>query len=415
MGVSAMKRILFYAMIVTIASLGLTFGGCSSDDSSTNPVGIDTSKVYIGTLLSASGDWRDLGQSAIASISVALSEMNDTLRARGANFRLAVRDEDTQLNPDLALQRLELFMRDSIYFVIGPQSSAEAQTILNYANTHKITLISPSATASSLAVPSDYLFRLAPREASEAQTVAQRIFNTGVRHIVAVSADDAGNMGLTTAMVNAFTALGDGATAVSDLRMTSQTEYPELVELLSAEVNLLKSQYPTETIAVLINGFDNSASLLSFADEDETLATVAWFAGDGVAQNSAVVNNTAAARFAVKVNLRAAIFDVTDAKKAQYQHLIDTVTKITGFAPNAFALSCYDAVKLICNAYLEKGRKASREDLQAAMVAYAATYNGVTGSAKFDVNGDREESYFAFYKVYQKINGYYAWRQEVSK
>lgn len=410
-----MKRILFYAIIVAIASLGLTFGGCSNDDSSTNPIGVDTSKIYFGSLLSTSGDWRDLGQSAIAAISVAIKEMNDTLRAHGANFRLAVRDEDTQLNPEQALQCLELLMRDSAYFVIGPQSSAEAQAILSYANLNKITLISPSSTASSLAVPNDYLFRLAPREASEAQAVAQKIYNTGVRHIITVSADDAGNLGLTSAMANAFIALGGGTSAVSDLQMTSETNYAELALSLADEVNLLKGRFSTETIAVLVNGFDGTAALLASAGEIAELGTVAWFAGDGVAQNTAVSNNTSAAQFAVKVNLRAAIFDVTDAKRAEYSRLIDTVTKLTGIAPNAFALSCYDAVKLIGYSYLEKGRKASREELQAAMVAYAATYNGVTGATKFDANGDREDSYFAFYQVYKNNYGYYAWRQEAAK
>lgn len=414
MGVSAMKRILFYAMIVTIASLGLTFGGCSNDDSSTNPVGIDTSKIYIGSLLSASGDWRDLGQSAIAAISIAISEMNDTLRARGANFRLGVRDEDTQLDPAIALQKLQYFGRDTLCFVIGPQSSAEAAAILDYANSNKITLISPSSTASSLAIPNDYLLRLSNTEGSEALAVSQKMYASGIRHIITVSTSDAGNLGLTTAAESIFGAM-EGTTVNQGPRITAETNYGELAEALSALVFQLRMLYEKESIAILVNGFDEIASVLAFSKDDVTLGSVVWFAGDGVAQNSAISNSASAAQFAMKVNLRAAAFDVTSEKKVAYKHLIDTVTAMTSFAPNAYALSCYDAVKIICYAYLEKGRKATHEELKAAFISIAETYNGVTGSAKLDANGDRNDSFFGFYCVYEKQNGYYAWHEEAAK
>jgi branched-chain amino acid transport system substrate-binding protein len=410
-----MKRLLISAFMLSLFVVATTFEGCSSTDSTVDPNPIDTSKVFIGTLFSASGNWRDLGQSAVASMVIAINEMNDSLRANGSKFRLAIRDEDTQLDPVTALEKIQELNRDSVCFVLGPQSSTEASYVLDYANLNKMILVSPSSTASNLAIPNDYLLRLAPGEAAEAHAVALAMYAKGIRHVISVSADDSGNMGLTTRTGVEFLAMGAGTTFADPEKITTSTEYSELVSTLSSSVRQLKLQYPTESIGVVVNGFDNVASLFAFATDSVDLGSVAWFAGDGVAQNSAISNSTAASLFAIKVNLQAAVFDITDQVRTKYAHLIDTVTHMTGFAPNAYALSCYDAVRLIGWAYMSAGRYASHETLKTEFINLAETFDQVTGPMKLDANGDRVGGNFSFYTVYQKQNGYYAWHAVTKK
>src|SRR4029079_2882824 len=77
-----------------------------------------------------------------------------------------------------------------------------------YANANNIVLISQGSTASSLAIPNDALFRLAPNDRREGAGIAALRRADGIDTLVEIWRDDAGNAGLATSTKTSFLAGG---------------------------------------------------------------------------------------------------------------------------------------------------------------------------------------------------------------
>ena len=80
--------------------------------------------------------------------------------------------------------------------VIGPQSSAEVARIKPYADANNILVISQGSTASSLAIPGDNILRFCPNDTREAEALVALLQHDGIRAIVPLWRNDAGNNGL---------------------------------------------------------------------------------------------------------------------------------------------------------------------------------------------------------------------------
>ena len=148
------------AAVLSLSLIGLA--GCSksdssSSDSTTTPVAITTT-VKVGALLDLTGDGKTLG---LASQSV-LEAGVESAAAEGVKIELDVRD--TGGDPETALKELTSLNEAGVTSVIGPQTSSEAKNILPYADANGMILISQGSTASTLAVPTDSLFRMVPTD-----------------------------------------------------------------------------------------------------------------------------------------------------------------------------------------------------------------------------------------------------------
>ena len=65
-----------------------------------------------------------------------------------------------------------------------------------FADAHNILVISQGSTASSLAVPGDNIFRFCPNDRREAEALVALLQHDGIRAIVPLWRNDAGNNGL---------------------------------------------------------------------------------------------------------------------------------------------------------------------------------------------------------------------------
>jgi len=68
--------------------------------------------------------------------------------------------------------------------VIGPESSAEIETVKPFTDASDIVLLSHCSTAPSLAIPGDSVYRLVPSDLRQAGAIARLIDGNGHRAIV---------------------------------------------------------------------------------------------------------------------------------------------------------------------------------------------------------------------------------------
>src|SRR5262245_974536 len=153
------------------------------------------SLVKIGVLASLTGSGFSLGRNTVAALQIAARDLkNIGPQYRPVQFRFLVRD--TQQNPLRALDAIRDLNARGVKIIIGPQTSSEVAMIRPFADANNILVISQGSTASSLAIPGDNIFRFCPNDRREAEALVALLQHDGIRAIVPLWRNDAGNNGL---------------------------------------------------------------------------------------------------------------------------------------------------------------------------------------------------------------------------
>ena len=359
--------------------------------------------VKVGVLVSLSGSWSSLGKNTVAALRVAADDLKNESPYR---YHFLVRD--TKLEPARALEAIKALHRSGVQIVIGPQSSSEVAMIKPFADAHKMLVISQGSTASSLAISGDNVFRLCPNDTREAPAVVALMQQDGIRAIVPLWRNDAGNNGLHDSVEKAFEAAG-GTVAQGYRYETSTTDFSAAASDVSQQIDALVTggMAPSE-IAVYCAAFDEVVDLFHSAQSLPTLAGTAWYGSDGVALSAALVGDAPAAAFAADAGYPNPIFGLKDSLASKWRPVSKAIRKRTGLMPDAFALSAYDALFVADGALEKTGGVHHFSKFKAAFLRESRHFSGVTGSTALDAAGDRRSSNFDFWAV-RSVNGSYDW------
>ncbi|HEX8152473.1 MAG TPA: ABC transporter substrate-binding protein, partial [Thermoanaerobaculia bacterium] len=276
--------------------------------------------------------------------------------------------------------------------VIGPQSSAEAAAIREFANAQGIILVSQASTAFSLAIAGDNLFRLAPNDRLEGAAVAALMKADAVEVVVPLWRADAGQTGLKDGVVQFFT--GSVTTGVS--YAPSTTDFTATVNALGNAVRAAKAANPSKKIAVYLAAFEEGAAILERARLDPDL-DVNWYSGDGLTQSQALLASPAVAAFAAATKFTAPAVTLPEQTRDRWEPLSAEIEARVGFAPDAFSLSVYDAAVVGALSAVEARNR--DEVLRASFVRNVQRHWGLTGPLALDAAGDRRIADFDFWTV----------------
>jgi branched-chain amino acid transport system substrate-binding protein len=351
----------------------------------------------VGVLVSLTGPWSTLGHNTVAALQLAADQFDAEARRQHSGYRLRLLVRDTGLDPVRALEALVDLHRRGVVAVIGPQSSAELAMIKPYADQHNILIISQSSTASSLAIVNDSIFRFCPSDIREAAAITSLMWHDGVRTIVPLWRNDAGNNGLHQSVQQAFLALGGQVTPGFRYEPTT-TDLTAAIERVADDVTSANVGSASPA-AVYLAAFDEVTDVFGTAQGNATLAATPWYGSDGVALSQALLDDPTAAQFASSTGFPNPIFGLDDADQASWQPVSDGVVARTGIRPDAFALSAYDALFVVHRALETAGDVRDRLAVRAAFVDAAEAHVGITGSTALDEAGDRLVARFNFWAV----------------
>ena len=351
--------------------------------------------IVVGGLFSLTGDGATLGKASETALALAARDVNAELEELGVPYRVETVVADTKLTPGIALQGIQQLDAAGARIVVGPQSSAEAAAVRQYAGEHDILLISQGSTASSLALPGDNLFRLAPNDRVEGAATVALMRADGVDVVVPIWRDDAGNGGLHSSVAQLFTAAG-GVAVDGVSYAPSTSDFTATVNALGAAVRAAKNAYPGKKIAVYLAAFEEGAQILDRARLDSDLARN-WYGGDGLTQSQALLASPAVAAFSAAAKFTAPAVALNAQTADRWMPLSVEIESRTGFTPDAFSLSVYDAVWAGVLASVEaRNHDAFR---RAAFVRTVQRYWGITGPLALDDAGDRKIADFDFWTV----------------
>lgn len=363
--------------------------------------------VPLGGLFALTGSWSTQGQTLRAAMELAVEDVNRYLVGNAAGIRFVAAIEDTRLEPALALEKAKALRQRGAQLLIGPQSSAEVAYLKPYVDANGLLLVSPASTAGSLAIEGDNVFRFTPSDSLEAVAISALMWEDGIRVVVPVWREDAGNAGLARAARARFSALGGVVLDGVPYGVTTQ-DFGATLAAAGTQVRRATVEYGPGKVAVYLAGFDEAAPLLATAALDQALSAVRWYGGDGVAHSDSLLANGQAAAFAIRAGFPSPVFGMDEGARDIWEPLAARIRARAHVEPDAFALTVYDAVWVVARGYIASGATLNIDQLKHAFTTAASTQFGATGWTVLNAAGDRKYGDFDFWAV-RDVDGARAW------
>ena len=368
-------------------------------------------EVAFGALLSLSGDWSSEGETSEAALELAVKDINEYLSCIGSETSIKLIVEDTGTDPAVALEKLKSFKEKGVSVVIGPQTSAEVETVKAYADENSILLVSPSSVAPSLAIPRDNVFRFCPDATHQAEAVARLMWEDGVRVVIPLWRGDVWGADLTKATKDSFEELG--GTVIDGIRYSPTTgDFATELESLNSKVSQAIAQYgDVDSVGVYLLAFGEVVPIFIQAQNYTGISTVKWYGNSAVALDKELISNTQAAQFAIRAGFPNPTYAV--GKTGKYGLVEDQIREKIGRPPDNYALAAYDALWVATLSYLATGGTNDSATLKKALQQTAGSYFGATGWTALNEAGDRKFGNYDFWAV-REDNGTFMWERVAS-
>jgi ABC-type branched-subunit amino acid transport system substrate-binding protein len=366
--------------------------------------------ILIGALLPLTGTLSSFGESAEASLTLAVDDVNDQLANSGSSSRVRLVIEDTKTDPNVAREKLMDIASKGVRIVIGPSTSAAVAAVKEYADENGILIVSSSSTAPSLAIPNDNVFRFVPDDTHQAEALAKQMWDEGTRVVIPIWRTDVFGNNLQSLLKEKFEKLGgkvvDGigydppvGNFAASLHRINFIVWEQELRSLTSKVNDAVSQYGADKVGVYIVAFDEIVPIMIQSNRHQELQSVRWYGSDGSAQQEGLIKNVEAAEFAVKTNFLNPIYRVnaSDSFKKIEERIVEKIDR----EPRSYAEVAYDEF-WVAALTLNNHTGTQQDDigsLREAFVNTANMYNGVTGRTELNDAGDRKYAPYDFWAV----------------
>ena len=277
---------------------------------------------------------------------------------------------------------------------VGPSTSGNTGRVLDYANENGVVLVSPSATAPSLSIENDNLFRLAPDDSQQGLVLANVIGRDlssavvgggsggGMGTVIVAARDDAWGRDLNRTATGRLAALG---LDVVPIQFGERAAWASVAPRLNAAIDSARTSAGGGPAAVLFIGlapdFRAAAPLASTA--------LTWYAPDSIAASRDVAGDPAARTFADDVNLTATLFNAP--ANAEQDRVRSALAGMGVSGLRTYDYSTYDSVGMLGAAIVDAwgpNAAAPAAALAAAVPRAAAGYEGALGDIALNTNGD---------------------------
>jgi branched-chain amino acid transport system substrate-binding protein len=396
-------------LIGGILSYGFMTSGATESTKYFGPVeGANT--ILIGALLPLSGTLSSFGESAEASLRLAVDDVNNQLAKSGSSSRVGLVIEDTKTDPNVAREKLKDLASKGIRIVIGPATSANVAAVKEYADENGILIVSSSSTAPSLAIPDDNVFRFVPDDTHQAEALAKQMWDEGTRVVIPIWRTDVFGNNLQSLLKEKFEKLGgkvvDGigydppvGNFAASLHRINFIVWEQELRSLNQKVNDAVSQYGADKVGVYIIAFDEIVPIMIQANRHQALQSVSWYGSDGSVQHEGLIKNIEAAEFAVKTNFLSPIYGVeaTDSFKELEERIVEEIDRV----PRSYAEVIYDEF-WVAALTLSNYNGTQQDDIGSLREAFINTTNsyiGVTGRTELNDAGDKKYGSYDFWAV----------------
>lgn len=366
-------------------------------------------EIQLGAILSLTGDLATFGENEQVAAEFAVGHVNDLLEDMGADWTLAIVPEDTQTDPDIALEKVESLAARGIKLIIGPLSSGEVRSIKGYCDANKILAISQSSTAPDMAIEGDYIFRFCPTDKlGQGPAIGRLMYDEGKRYIIPVTRNDAWGVGLEDATKKKFvTELG--GTFLTGIRYDPEaTSFTTEAADLATKVQDAISSYGAANVAVLHISFEEVNTFMTSAMGHAVLDDIKWYGSDGTAGSGAMLEDANVRDFAMSVEYPSTIFAPTESEK--WEMVRQHIKSELGREPESYSYAIYDIVWAYALSLMAVDVY-DADAVKAVLPTITETMFGASGWITLDPAGDRQAGDYDIFQITEIATGQYDWKK----
>jgi branched-chain amino acid transport system substrate-binding protein len=366
--------------------------------------------LTIGELTDLSSGLSIQGLRVKESSLLAINDINSFLSQDGCKLTFAITIDDYALDNARALSDLQSLSASGAQVVVGPLNSGATRFILSFADANHIVLISPSSTASALAIPNDYLFRTAPNDAAQGAADARMMVDRGASAVIILQRHDSYGDSVANSTATRFKALGGNVVDIipydASAADAGTINWTPPLSVLNSDFNRAAATYGSGKVAIDVVAFEEFSQMITTASQmfstgssfNFPWSTLPWFGTDAVAGDPKIIAGSAGPLVA-KVKLASTLYVTSNTTKG-----IDLSSRFATAYPgnfcDTFCLQAYDDVWLGAYATLIAGSYDGTK-IQAIMLSVASNFYGATGWMGLQPSGDRVP---ASYQIWDVIN-----------
>jgi serpin B len=313
-----------------------------------------------------------------------IRDFNAYLAEIGAGWYLEMAVEDTATDPGVALEKIQKMHQAGITAVLGPMTSGNVNGVKGYADQNGMLVLSPTSSASSLAIPGDSVYRLVPDDSVSGSALSRLAEHMGVEALVPIWRGDTHGDSLWSVVSDDFESRG--GTIHAGVRYWHNTSNIELeVELLDKNVREAMDLYGPGRVAVLMVSYDEYTAISEAAAGYDALGEVIWFASESSTLTDALDDNAAAAEFAESVALTGV--QTMSTRGGEYERLAAELADQLGRDTSTIFPHTYDSAWVLGLSILQ-ANSTDAAHIRDVLPGVAAGYSGALLSTTLNEAGD---------------------------
>ncbi len=366
--------------VIAVAYFALTGWG---DDDAPGSLRL-SGEVPVGLLLPLTGDLAPLGEEILTFSKLAEADVNDYLREQGEPWTMRLVLEDTATDPAVALEKAALLHAGGVRAVVGPASSANVESVKEYADSNDMLILSCCSSSPGLAVPGDSVYRMVPSELYESEVLARLVKSHGIDVLIPVYRGDTWGEGVVGTVRDVFSELG--GTVEGGVRYNPESpEFAASAPVLADMVRGMVEEHGSDRVAVLLSSYGEGLGLVRLASSYEILDDVNWFGSAALTQDQGIVDDPVVGRFSSSVGLTSIVPSVHEG--AARDRVVSATTEQLGREPTSFLTVAYDAVWVMALT-MQEAQSVNAADMKAVIADVVSRYGGTTGDIRLNEAGD---------------------------
>ena len=351
---------------------------------------LEGKNIQIGYIVSTTSDL-DTQQPLVDDIME--PDYAEYLETLGMDTTMEFLVDDATGQAAVHLEKVQGFKSMDINVFIGGMWSSQASAALSYCNDNDILMWSPSSTTPLLALEGDNLFRMCPDDTVQAPAISEMLRSHAIDAIILFYRGDPWADGIVNFLEPDY--IDRGGVVLEKIRYAGEaTEFSNYLQTAENIASEAVAEYGAEHVAIELIAFQESAVIVSQAQDYPTIYDLVWFGSDGTALTTQLRDDAPTQTIKVKLHstyAAPAASEKFDDLNERYYALVST--------PFGYYSGCRYDIGWVLLESIHNSQSLDANDLIPLQHPTAWNNFGSTGWNRLNEAGDRYQSNYQIWSL----------------
>jgi len=317
---------------------------------------------------------------------IMVPDYNEYAELLGYDIEFEYLIDDATGQAAVHLEKVQGFKSMDVNLFIGGLWSSQAQAALSYCNDNDMLMWSTSSTSPLLAIADDNLYRMCPTDLVQAPAISAMIHSMGIEAVVLIYRGDAWADGIVNYFEPEYTE--NGGVILEKIRYAGEsTEFSNYLQTAENIVSDAVAEYGEGKVGVELIAFAEFVTMISQAQDYETLYSLPWFGSDGTVLSQQAIDDAPTQAEHLKIYSTYAAPAESEMFTDLYNRYFDLVAQPFGY----YSACAYD-VGWILTKTVTESQSTDALDIIPLQRPTAYTQWGASGWNRLNEDGDRYAS-----------------------